>query len=142
MSRCVWRKGNERGIGVDNTFLLAELLFDHIAVNTAPIFLFVTRKAFDLHACVLGDYRRANDLRMRMSNRGAARFAVIAEDQDVVEMSILSQTEEPGPIRLKHDQDLCFRQIGHFRIVFRRFDHDFVSADRGHGLIDAAVSPR
>src|SRR5258707_15884381 len=86
--RKTWSKrgqGNKVLVLGNDTAPLFEFLADHIAEDAALFVLVVLLGSLQLFDRLFGDDREGNQLRVRMFERSSGRFAVIFEDQDVLE---------------------------------------------------------
>ena len=85
----------------------------------------------------LGDHRQRDQLRVRMFQRRARRFAVVLEKQDVAEAAVLLQIVDALLERPEHLFDLLLRHLAQGLVVVRPLDDHLVGADAVHLVVHA-----
>ena len=119
--------------------LSLDFLVNHVAENAALFFIVVTLGVVHFFVNALRHNGQSDELRMGVFERSARRLAVIFEQQDVAEAPIVLQIHHAITVGPQSFLDGAIRHRRHRKIVVRRFNNYFVSADAVH-VIEEAVA--
>src|SRR5713101_4034880 len=125
-------EGDEMLVVADYPYAGVLLLADDVAEDAAFFLVVVVPAAFHLLVDQLRHDGQGNELRVRMLQRGASRFAVILEDQDVAEALVVLQVEHAVAIRPEDILHGPLGKRGERSGVIRRLDDHLVRPDSVH----------
>ena len=93
-------------------------------------------RGFQLHRHLPRRDGRGDQLRVRMREGGAGLFAVVLEEQDVLEARVSHQVPEPLLIDKEDLLELRRRHVAQVQVVIGAFDDDLMSSDTPHAVVE------
>ena len=122
------QKRNEVLVFIDNACILSHFLRDHVTHQTGMVIIEVIPCDIEAPLNLSGNDGRRNELRMGMNDRRPCFFAIILEQNDVLDARIALMCAITLAISFNDRRDVFKTQIGDTPIMVWRIDNDLVNA--------------